>query len=265
MSTTERDDTSVCSLADFWQNFEASAPPFIHPLDRDIVLKCPNRTFTKTEEYVASDDFGNPGSVLQLGLLPVPYAGDLSKADVFILLLNPGFDAVDIYGEADVHEFRDATLRMLEQDLADEEFPFIFLNPRFCWSGGYRWWERKLHDVTANVAEKTACSYLHALKLVSQHLAAVELIPYHSATRPGGSLERLPSANAAKAFVRDELLPKAQRGDLTLIVTRQVLNWGILPADVRGDVVVYDAGHARGASLSTTSTGGKVILSLLLG
>lgn len=262
--TTLDTKTSMNSLAKFWHAFNTLEAPYVHPLDRDLVLKQPHRLYSSTETYIASEDFGSPGSLLQLGLLPVPYAGDLGKADIFVLLLNPGFDTVDLYGEADEPAFHNATLQMIKQDQSDEDFPFMFLNPKFCWSGGYRWWEKKVRDVTAKISEKKEISYLDALKVMSQHLAAVELIPYHSATRPGGSLEKLPSAMAAKAFVRDELLPKAQRGELTLIVTRQVLNWGILPADVQGDVVVYDAGHARGASLSTASSGGRAVLRRIL-
>lgn len=258
--TTVDSNTSACSLAAFWQHFDSTTPPYTHPLDREIVLKLPHRVYSTTEDYVSSEDFGNPGSLLQLGLLPVPYAGDLAKADIFILLLNPGFDTVDIYGENDVSDFREATTRMLNQDLANEEFPFIFLNPKFCWSGGYRWWERKLHDVAATYANTKGVSYLEALRVVSQHLVAIELIPYHSASSPPGAVRKAPSAIEAQRFVKEVILPRARLGQVTVIVTRQAATWGLTASKGEPGIVVYDGGHARGASLSTNSAGGQAIL-----
>lgn len=253
---------NAVGLARFWKAFEPVDAPHVHEADRQLVLREPYRTYTTVEAYIASDDFGEPGPELQLGVLPAPFAGDLDQADIFILLLNPGFDTVDLYDRDSA--FRDAYARTLRQDLAGEAFPFVYLNPAYCWTGAYRWWERKLRDTVQHLAERRQVSYLSALKLLSQHLAAIELVPYHSVSGPSHKLQHLPSANTARDFVHNTLLPRAHDGEVTLIVTRSVSLWGLDKArDESGSIIIYGAGHSRGASLTAASAGGEAILERL--
>jgi hypothetical protein len=57
------------------------------------------------------------------------------------------------------------------------------------------------------------------------------------------------------------LIPKAKKGNCTLIVTRKTKDWGC-PCDAKhkDNIVVYQGGETRGASLSSKSKGGKAIL-----
>jgi hypothetical protein len=246
-------------LASFWSRFRLGKAPFVHPEDEGAVLTYPHDNFTAVEQLINSDRFGYEGSRLQLGLVPAPYAGDLARADIFILMLNPGLSTVDLYGEGGVPGYRDAMLRTLHQELSNEEFPFIHLNPRYCWSGAYRWWERKLRDLAlALIADQG--SYYSALQKLSRRIAAIELIPYHSLVCPSGILSILPSVRIAKQYVHDVLVPRARRREITLIVTRQVKAWGLGDLESAPDIVTYNGGQARGASLSTHSPGGTAML-----
>jgi hypothetical protein len=107
---------------------------------------------------------------------------------------------------------------------------------------------------------ETGVQYQDAQRHVAQRLAMIELIPYASTTMPSGTLLRLPSAKTARNYVFEELLPRAKRGDLALIVTRQAATWALGSAGEREGMVVYDRYQARGASLSPASPGGNAIL-----
>ena len=210
---------------------------------------------------MACDRFGDPDDRrLHLSVPPQPFCGDLRRADIFILLLNPGLNISDYYAQTHRQEFRHAYRRMLAHDMEGLEFPFIFLNPAYCWHGGYQWWEGKLRDITTFIAKRRfGGRYLEALRSLSTRLAAVELVPYHSRSFAAHRLiEELPSAKAAKAFVQGDLVPAATQDKATIIVTRQVTEWG-LPKTV-SNVVQYEGGHTRGASLSLKSRGGEAIL-----
>jgi hypothetical protein len=102
-------------------------------------------------------------------------------------------------------------------------------------------------------------AYPKALRHLSQRMAAIELVPYHS--RSFGAhrlLKRMPSAVAAKTFVEGVLVPKARKGKVTLIATRQVGTLELLPC-VPG-IVVYRPSQARGAHLGPDTLGGEAIL-----
>ena len=253
------------SLVHFWSEFRLGMSTNVHPQDLELLnsWKLDSEVHVSVEQYVNSDVFGHDGSTLQLGLTPAPYSGDLSKADIFILMLNPSFSIVDLFGEYDMPEFKQAVEKTLRQDLQDEEFPFVYLNPKFCWSGAYQWWEPKVRDVALELAKQQNLRYIDALKAVSQHIACIELIPYHCVSGPNRKLERLPSAKAAYRYVRDELLPRARAGEITVIATRKIVNWGLSVSDESENVVVYSGGRERLASLSMNSAGGQAILKRL--
>jgi hypothetical protein len=64
-----------------------------------------------------------------------------------------------------------------------------------------------------------------------------------------------------KKFVKNSLIPQAEDGKVTLIVTRQAEEWGVSEQRRKNkNIVVYKGGHTRGASLSPNSDGGKAIL-----
>ncbi len=252
-------------LIEFWQRFNPSSVPFAHP-DDWLVLRKNGEQYIHRErqgfdDFVSSQQFGDfADTKLHLSLLPIPYGGNLRAAEIVILLLNPGFSLTDYYAETRMPAFRARLEEMLAQNFERIDFPFLWLDPEYCWHAGFVWWERKLRDVVVLIAElKFGGRYLDALRDISRRLAYVELVPYHSRSFKAHRLiQQLPSVNAARRFAQNGLTDAANKGDKTIIVTRQEREWAI-PKGTR-NLVVYKGGLARGASLGPNTPGGKEIL-----
>ncbi len=249
-------------LVKFWRDCDLERPPYIHPLDKAAVGARFNKLFdeqVKTPtEFVAGPRFGNfKDNRFHLSLLPVPFMGCLDRAEIFILLLNPGFGFGSYEEDADP-EKAEMLRRSVRQELDGVEFPFVSLNPQFSWTAGFRWWEGKLRSVIRAHAAERQSNYLASLQAFASRLACIELVAYRSAQFGGGSIaQKLPSCRAARQFVESVLLPRAQKGEIKLIVTRQVRQWGLNSGD---HVVLYEGGLTRGAPLGPTTPGGKAIL-----
>ena len=155
-------------------------------------------------------------------------------------------------------DFRRQKIRTIAQDLKDVEFPFMWLDPEYCWHSGFVYWERKLRDVIRQIARaKFHNRYLDALRDVSQRLAHVELVPYHSSAFSAHSIiDDLPSVHAARRFVREMLASSG--GNKTFILTRARAQWA-LPIEPE-NLVIYQGSLTRGASLGSNSSGGQANL-----
>jgi hypothetical protein len=252
-------------LINFWQHCNLTKPPFAHPDDLPVLRRYGGRYIDEEPKdfaaFISGSRFGNfTDRRLHLSLLPIPYGGDLRAAEIVVLLLNPGFSFTDYYAETREPQFRRRLEQTLAQDFEGMDFPFLWLDPEYCWHEGFGWWEGKLREVISLIAkEKFGSRYLDALRDVSKRLAHVELVPYHSSSFNAHRLiEDLPSVQAVRRFAREALVTAANRGDKTIIVTRQVASWR-LPPDTR-NLVVYKGGHTRGASLGRKSSGGRAIL-----
>jgi hypothetical protein len=252
-------------LINFWQACKLAAPPFAHPDDLPILRQRYGRLIdvepVNFDTFIAGPRFGDFNDHrLHLSLLPVPYEGDLSRAEIVILLLNPGFSYADYWAETNRPEFRQRLKDNLRQSFGGVEFPFLGLDPQFCWHGGFVWWEKKLRGVITEIASKRFKGrYFEALRDLSKKLACVELVPYHSPSFSAHALiNYLPSVKMVQTFVRKSLVPDANEDKRTLIVTRQAKAWGLPPSTKK--LVIYMGGETRGASLSPNSRGGKAIL-----
>lgn len=252
-------------LTEFWKGCDLRKPPYIHPDDVAILEKrwdgyVDSKPCLKFSEFLKSSRFGNFADTrLHLSLIPVPYGGDLERAEIVILLLNPGFSYTDYYAETEVPEFRKQLIKNLRQDFSGMEFPFMWLNPAFCWHSGFNWWEKKLRGVLRLIAdEKLGGDYLKALRYLSQRIAHLELVPYHSPSFKGhGLITKLQSVQAAKAYAQDNLLTATKQGKKSLIITRRRADWGLTSGK---RITVYEGGHTRGASLGPNTAGGRAIL-----
>lgn len=253
------------SLVKFWSTQKFLKPPYIHSEDVEILRQFPTTSSSRSHKaFLKSEEFGIEGDLsFHTSLLPVPYQGDLNNADIFIVLLNPGFGLSDYYTQ-DNKPHSKALRKIIQQDMKGIEYPFLSLDPEFSWSGGFYWWEKKLRRILQLVAkERCRDRYLDALKLLSRRMAAIEIVPYHS--RGFGSralIEKLPSAVVAKKFIEHDLVKKAKKGELTLVITRQATLFD-LPKDCK-DIVVYEGRHARGASLGPETRGGSAMVRRIL-
>ena len=250
--------TGLYDIVRRWRKCNLEAPPYLFPDDSLSALQSLATGHRSFKAYISSPEFGSGHEhALHIGLLPMPYAGNLAMASVFILMLNPGLSPGDYYAEHQP-EFRRAHIRTLRQENAGDPFPFVFLDPRFSWHPGFGYWHNKFRAVIAALSGKRGVTYQQAMSTLARELACLELLPYHSKSFGAGTLlSRLPSAVAMRAFVHDALLPKVKEGDALIIATRSAATWD-LPHHKR--IVVYDAGEARSAHLTPASRGGRAIM-----
>jgi len=132
------------------------------------------------QEAFRAPDFCAPGdNKLHLSLLPQPFIGDVKNASIYILELNPGLGPSDYYGESEVPEYHDALLANLQQDFSKSDLPFLFLDPKFAWHGGFDWWHGKLAKVIEELQslippnKTNTCKFAEARYLLASNLASM--------------------------------------------------------------------------------------------
>jgi hypothetical protein len=249
------------ALISAWNRFDPEQLPYVLPGDAAILdqadLYCRHASW---DGFIAEPDFGVPGNLqLHLDLLPMPFVGNLKTASVFVLMLNPGFGPHDYFGEYTIPDYRAALLDNLRQT---QDNSFLFLDPQFSWHGGYDYWHTKLRNVIVAFAKNVGIPYGQARRFFQSNIAVLELAPYHSVNFavPHRVLTSLHSVRLARAFVSEEILPRARAGECLVVVTRAVKSWEL---PVHENVIAYTASEARGAHLSPQSRGGSAILNFL--
>ncbi len=232
------------SLIKFWSKFDPNpnvAELYVHPQDREWfgrnqknALDQPVETFMS---FVTGPRLGKDNDrLLHLSLLPAPFNGNLRTANIFILLMNPGFIASDYYAEED-HDFRFASVANLQQKGIDRQFPNFSLNPKFAWSGAYQWIEARMRYILQTLQQERQSTYGEALSFLSKQIAVVQLFPYHSVNGqaiPGRCWRELPSVEAARQFVKNDLSRSPKRP--LIIVARSRARWDI-PDKGKGNVI----------------------------
>ena len=261
-------NTSEYELVQQWRQCQFRQAPFIFSRDKILDNLRDDRRVVNIHKtfdgFIDSPDFGTTTKQLHLGLLPMPYNGNLSRSDIFILLLNPGFGAGDYYVEQHSPEYRAAILRNIYQENEAEDYPFFFLDPRFSWTGGGIWWQDKLRDITRALVSHHSMSYQNALRYLSRRVSCLELVPYHSKTYgvTAKVSSTLTSTQLVREFVQKVLLPRAEQDEITIVVTRKALEWRLTESK---NVIVYGGSEARAAHLTLgdknrkPSRGGKAI------
>ena len=259
--------TRTNGLLAAWAAWCPRGAPFVLDADRPVLdsPRCVNArvVLTSWRKAYKAPDFPPRDDRLHLGLLPEPYEGDLRRAAIYVLGLNPGVGPHNYYGEYEVPAFRRALLSNLKQEFGPGRLPFLQLDPQFSWHGGFGWWHGKLVEVIERLARGWRVDFALARARLAHKLASLELFPYHSKTfrDHGGWLGKLPSVALARAFAQEFVLPRVERGDAIVIITRKLRFWG-LPRHPR--IIRYDRGQARAASLTPESPGGRAILRHLL-
>ena len=117
---------------------------------------------------------------LHLNRIPVPYVGDVSKASIFILTLNPGHELADYYFEFEDDAYRQALVNNLKQENLDPKFPFFYLNPRFSTTGGYSYWFPKFKEVITRLMVKCEITFDEAHSKLAKKIAVIQIVPYTS-------------------------------------------------------------------------------------
>ena len=197
-----------------------------------------------------------------INLLPAPYSGDLSNADIFILLANPGYSLTDYYDES-CKDYRDAVIKNIKQEQVEYANPCF--NPAFLWTGGARYWNGKLKDIVQQLLDTGVYnSYADILKAFSNRIATLELVPYHSEylNPPRRIFDSLESKKLMLTFIKEYVLPKARAGKALVVVGRRADDWGI-EDDRENNIIVYPHKQAQSFSLTSQSCGGSAIINWL--
>lgn len=242
-----------------WESCNLDKVPYLLNGD-EYIIKNPNVyvNYKTLEEYILSDDFGLPNSKFHLGLIPIPYMGNLKGSSIFILTLNPGLSNIDYYGEQCNNEYRDALKNNLHQENLDSEYPFVCLNTKFSWHAGFEYWWGKLRLIIEEVSRMREISLSSALSNVSKVISILELVPYHSITNR--VINNLTSTKLVKQFVKELLVKKADNDKASIVVARGARQWELIEHE---NIVIYNGPQARGASLSPNSKGGALIMERL--
>lgn len=240
-----------------WKAWEEERPPFVLPEDRLLIQDALDSKAAVVHDWntcTADPSFGDPSERrFHVGLLPMPFVGNLNKASVYVLLLNPGLGPHDYYGEYKVPEYKAAAIANLRQ----EREVFMFLDPKFSWHGGFAYWHGKLASLIQELAGRA--SFASARAHLARSLACIELIPYHSPSfrDPGRWVRSLPSALIAKQFVQEVVMQRVQAGQAVVVVARKGKIWELPKHE---GIVVYEGAEARSAHLTPNSRGGRLIL-----
>ncbi|MXX93570.1 MAG: hypothetical protein F4Y63_09025 [Chloroflexi bacterium] len=159
---------------------------------------------------------------LHLNRIPVPYVGDLSKASIFILTLNPGHELADYYFEFEDDPYGQALVNNLKQENLDIKFPFFYLNPRFSTTGGYSYWFPEFKEVITRLMVKHKVTFDEAHSKLAQEIAVIEQVPYASVnSKPLESLsDELCSRRLAMQYVKNHVRPKVLSSNAIAIVQR---------------------------------------------
>lgn len=255
------------TLLTTWRDWRFDSPPFL--LAGDETLLSGPRSSTRAvvhqswQSFIGGGDFGVRGDTrFHLSLVPLPFVGDVEHAKIVVLLLNPGLEPDDYFGEFQVPGFRDRLIDNLRQDFSRTEYPFVFLDPAISWHSGYRWWHGKFQRVIASLAGSWDVSYADARLHLAKIMACVELVPYHSVSYALSGKVRggLRSAELACDYVHTVLRPRSEAGETLIVVTRHSSTWG-LPESAH--VVSYSGSETRAAHLTPTSRGGQRIVEFL--
>ncbi|MGI9256320.1 MAG: hypothetical protein ACR2PY_05245 [Salinispira sp.] len=234
----------VKTIIDFWQELNTKTPPFVHP--RDSLSRC-----LSYEEYkkIPESDISRYDTYFHTSLMPVPYYGDIQNAKVYVLYLNPGFCPDDYAAERERKGYFQLFVNGLRQN-GKNEYPFPFISPQHDDTPAGRWWMRKLRRIIEHVAEQKNISRENAVFEISQKIATLELVAYHSTTFNGNYavVHDLPSSQMIRNFVREYALPRAREDKACIIITRGKRIWNLTPEE---NVIIYDRNQARGAHLTS--------------
>lgn len=248
------------NLLKFWTGYTPSATDKFHPDDREDleasirhqnVVRC-----ASLEEYIGSNENHRTTGKIHANLLPQPFLGDLKNADIYFVLFNPGFSDASYY-EADCKALSERIAANLS-GAHNEQYPFMYLDPNLCWTGGYRWWEQRLYPYVSLLGRKDG--YHAGAKALSKRVAAVELFAYASRTPPwdgkkrDDALKKIPSSKVAIEAI-SAIVEKAKTGNAVVMFKRNAAE--LLGIEEKPEENLYKCGSNQGFQIGLKSVAGK--------
>jgi len=173
---------------------------------------------------------------LKLDVLPCPFLGNIEKAKVVVLLLNPGFEWQDLAFSMTHEKYYRECLASLKQE---SERPFFIFDKELGFSGGYRWWAK----VTKKLIEDGV-----TLDDLSEKMMAVQYFPYPSVTYKGNK-NILPSQNYSFYLVREAI-----RRKLPIVMMRSEKLWLDAVPELK-EASYFKAHSSRATALSPNNLG----------
>jgi len=126
--------------------------PFILPKDKDLLY-----SFKYNER-------NRP----RFKILPQPFLGRPTTAEIFLLNLNPGFKGYDITTQNEDLDYVEQKRKSME---FKSRFPFFIIDPKFPGKPGYDWWHnKKLKELIG----------LYGVSSVGEKIMCIQYFPYHS-------------------------------------------------------------------------------------
>ncbi|GGE93855.1 hypothetical protein [Pseudoalteromonas gelatinilytica] len=157
---------------------------------------------------------------------PGPYWGPLKKAKIVLCYANPSVNSPSLETIKDESNIN----TLIEQLKGTEKYPYKL-------NGWYKWFSQKANSLFSEINDA------QRLEKASAHIAVINLIPYASENMK--NLESiancLPSAWAAQRYLRENLIPKAQRWEILLIMCRSSHLWGLKSPHGSPNILINNA------------------------
>lgn len=235
----------------------------VHPNDKDYILKHNPRLYTSNiNGDIATKNRDKEKFLLQLGLLPQPYLGNIEKSTIIMLMLNPGFSGGE-FKEHNEPGSQQAILNTIHQNFRNNgisEYPFMYINPKFnntegwkylCGKKGYGLKKGRLRDCLDRFRDISHKTDQEVLRFFSQHISFLETVPYHSAgfNLTNKFIRELPSFKMAM----DYLNYKAEDQNNLIFIIRGLR---FLDSELvkKKNVIVFDKSEGRGAWFSCSES-----------
>ncbi len=168
----------VNELVDFWARSDLSGPQFVHPDDQSALGAYGGRYLHNVtadfESYIRSEHFGKRDLALSHIATSCPLRRRFVSRRHFYSASESWILSCRLFWRVAYASVQETLGKNLTQNFENEEFPFLSLDPKFSWHGGFLWWERKLRDVIAQVAKDSFDGrYLDSLRHISTRLAHI--------------------------------------------------------------------------------------------
>ena len=161
-----------------------------HPEDAKVVRSYNHKAKSDRKLYV--NNFG-----------PIPWVGNLLKAKVIIVMLNPGMSKLS-------KQINDEKLErpFLMRNLSQKNNPGLFyLNPKLKETGGGFYWRRRFNSFVQKSFDNLEVGYAD----IARRVCIVQLIAYHSQKDPSSIRSKLPSARIMRDWILNEIKLKQRK------------------------------------------------------
>lgn len=254
------------SLSAYWKEMDMETAPYIHPQDKKI-LEGSKIKFTINTNASLYDKTLHK-SILQLGILPSPYMGDLDNSKIYIVMLNPGFGVAE-YLEKDNLEFKAAKKDTILQDFSNKhlrEYPYMYFHPDFAKTAGGEFLlgegkkDKNRHGSRKQWLLKCLDSYIEtnntiqrdeAKKVFAKNICLINAFPYHSGDFKGipfSKVKQSGSHQAAIDFIKTKVVDKSN----LIFVARKVKYFKEILGESENIVYFDKPGESRPARFSCT-------------